>query len=353
MARRRWLPANVTAFQDKCGRTRYRFRKKGLPQYLFRHEPGTPEFTEELHRARTATMPETPRHAPGSFDALIDSYYRSRRFTRMKQSSQRMRQNALERFRAQHGSKPVAALEARHIDRWMAELAETPHAANDLRKMLRQLMKHAILLGLRRDNPVDAVEPLRVDSDGYHCWTEAEIARFDERWPLGTRERLAKELLLYTALRRGDMVKIGRQHRHGEKLVLRHHKNKSDTIIRILPPLAAALDAMGGEQMTYLVTAKGKPFEPASFGNWFRKACNAAGLPHCTAHGLRKAMSRRLAESGATSLQGRAVTGHKTDAMFAHYAAAASRESMANEALDRVEKVIALANENGKRNEKG
>jgi len=357
MARRRWLPDNVTAFKDRMGRTRYRFRKTGLPQYLFRNEPGTPEFMEEYQRARSAdTLEKKPAYSPSSFHALIVSYYGSVKFRRMAESSQTMRRNAFERFRLKHGDKEVKFLEARHIDKWMGEIAvQTPHAANDLRKMLNMLMKHAILLGLRKDNPVDAIEAIRPDSDGYHCWTEEEIAQYEARWPLGTRERLAMALLLYTGLRRSDMVKLGRQNRKGDRFSLRHTKNKSDTSIKILPQLAAALDAMEAadeKHLTYLVTLKGKPFEPASFGNWFRDRCNDAGLPHCSAHGLRKAMSRRLAEGGATTLEGRAVTGHKTDAMFAHYAASANRSMLADEGMDKVAGRFGVANSFGKPKEK-
>lgn len=345
MARRRWLPDNVTSFKDRVGRTRYRFRKKGLPQYLFRCEPGTPGFMEEYAAAQLAQPINKPRYAEGTFDALIESYYRSKQWARMKPTSQKMRSNALERFRKKHGTKRVSHLEARHIDRWMSEIIETPHAANDLRKMLNMLMKHAILLGLRRDNPVAATEAIRTDGEGYHCWTEEEIAQFERKWAIGTRERLAMALLLYTGLRRGDMVHVGRQHRVGDKLVLRHAKNKSDTVIKILPPLAAALDAMTDEKhLTYLVTRTGKSFTPAGFGNWFRETCNEAGLPHCSAHGLRKAMARRLAETGATTMQGRAVTGHRSDAMFIHYAAKANRETMANEALNRLADRMGMAN---------
>lgn len=349
MARRKWLPDNVTAFKDKCGRTRYRFRKKGFKAYLFRAEPGTDEFMREYEAARQAPAEGSHRFPHGTFDALIESYYRSKQWARMKPTSQRMRQNALERFRKKHGPKRVAHLEARHIDRWMSDIVATPHAANDLRKMLNLLMKHAILLGWRRDNPVTATEAIRVDGDGYHCWTEEEIAQFENKWAVGTRERLAMALLLYTGLRRGDMVNVGRQHRKGDKLILRHGKNKSDTVIKILPPLAAALDAMTDEKhLTYLVTRTGKSFSAAGFGNWFRDCCNDAGLPHCSAHGLRKAMARRLAETGATTMQGRAVTGHKSDAMFIHYAAKANRETMADEALDRLADRLVMANDDGK-----
>lgn len=342
--KRRWLPENVTPFTDKCGRVRYRFRKKGLPNYLFRAEPGTPEFMTEYQAAKQAILPEKVRYDRGSFHALIESYYRSKQWARMSLAYQKVRGNALERFRVKHGDKPVSALQARHIDKWMMEMAETPHAANDLRKMLNQLMKHAILLGLRETNPVDATEAIRVESEGYHCWSEEEIAQFDARWALGTRERLAKELLLYTALRRSDIVRIGRQNRQDNLLILRHSKNRSDTVIPILAPLARALDAIEVQHLTYLVTAFGKPFTAAGFGNWFGERCEMAGLPHCTAHGLRKAMARRLAEAGVSTLEGRAVTGHKSDAMFAHYAKKANDKIMANRALSIVSDALGLAN---------
>jgi integrase len=46
--------------------------------------------------------------------------------------------------------------------------------------------------------------------------------------------------------------------------------------------------------------------------NWFREQCDAAGLKHRSAHGLRKACARRLAEAGCTHAETK-VTGHLTD----------------------------------------
>jgi hypothetical protein len=51
------------------------------------------------------------------------------------------------------------------------------------------------------------------------------------------------------------------------------------------------------------VTAAGAPFSAAGFGNFFREWCNEAGLYSCTAHGLRKAQLRRLAEAGCSEHQ--------------------------------------------------
>jgi integrase len=332
---RKWLPDNVSAYDDRHGKKRYRFRKKGLPPHTFRNAPGTREFMEEYEAAKNAIAEVQPRFAPFTYDALIASYYRTPKWLAMKPSSRRTYQGIIERFRKTNGTKDARRVTTAAIDAKLAKMADTPAAANNLRKTLAKLHRHAIKLDWRKDNPVDATDGYK-PGKGWHCWTEGEIAQFEARWPLGTRERLAMALLLYTALRKSDMVTVGRQHRSGDQLDLRHEKNDSDTAIPIAPQLAAALDAMPGTTLTYLVTEFGKPFTPNGFGNWFRDRCDKAGLPHCSAHGLRKAMSRRLAESGATPFEGRAITGHKTDKQFAYYAEQASKKTLAGAAMGKM-----------------
>lgn len=335
MPRRTWLPENVTQYHDRHGRARYRFRKKGCADHHFRAAPGTPEFLEELHHARAARAAPRARFAAFSYDALVASFYGSARWQAMKPSSRRTYGGIIERFRRKNGEKDVRRITTAAIDAKLARMAATPAAANNLRKALARLHRHAIKLGWRTDNPVAATDAFRPGA-GFHTWTEEEIAQYEAAWPLGTRERLAMALLLYTALRKGDMVTVGRQHRRGDVLHLRHEKNASETIIPIAPPLAAALDAMPVTNATYLLTEFGKPFTANGFGNWFRTRCDQAGLPHCTAHGLRKAMSRRVAESGGTSLEGRALTGQKTDRMFAYYAEQADKTRLAATAMGKV-----------------
>lgn len=336
---RRWLPENVTSYRDRHGKVRYRFRKRGLPTYHFRFEPGTEEFRQEYNDAKSASATPLPTFAPYTYDALISSFYRTPKWLAMKPSSQRTYRGIIERFRAKNGSKDVRRIDAGSIERKLGKLWETPAAANNLRKALSRLHRHAIKLGWRTDNPVDATDPYPT-GDGHHTWTETEIAKFEACWPLGTKERLAFALLLYTALRLSDMLTIGRQHVRGRKLVLHHGKNSSDTVIPIIEPLADAMAALESEHLTFIVTEHGKPYSAKGFGNWFRRKCDKASLPHCSAHGLRKAMARRLAEFGATNQQGKAVTGHKSDRLFSHYAAMANQEAMADEAMANLERRV-------------
>jgi integrase len=344
---RRWLPDNVTSYKDRYGKTRYRFRKTGSPTHHFRSAPGTPEFMAEYHTALNAVKPPVERWLPYSYDALIVSFYQSPRWIDSKPSTQQTYRSIIERFRSKNGEKDVRRITTANIEKKLASMRETPAAANNLRKVLARLHRHAIKLGWRNDNPVDATDAYRTGK-GFHPWSEDEIDAFDARWPFGTRERLAKELLLATAQRKSDVLRVGPANRKGNELVLHHEKNNSGTIVPIGPDLLEALRTFPSGAQVYLETQYGKPFTPTGFYNWFKRACVKAGIAHCSPHGLRKATSRRLAEAGATVLEGRAVTGHKTDREFAKYAESASKRALAGKAMANVhEKFAKIGRKNG------
>ena len=329
---RKWLPDNVTEYRDRHGKRRYRFRKKGLPVYHFRFAPGTTEFLAELHAAQNAEKATVSRFAPFTYDALIDSFYRTPKWLDSADSTQATYRGVIERFRAKNGTKDIRRVTTADIEKRLGRMAQTPAAANTFRKVLTRLHHHAQKLGWRTDNPAEATDAFK-GGKGFHCWTEDELDAFDERWPIGTKERLAKELLLGTALRKTDMLSVGPANREGNCLALHHTKNASDTFIEMGRDLIAAIDACPSKGITYIETIHGKPYTQTGFYNWFKRACVKAGVGHCSPHGLRKAISRRLAESGATILQGRAVTGHKTDREFARYAESANKRGMAAVAM--------------------
>src|SRR5688572_12620698 len=111
-------------------------------------------------------------------------------------------------------------------------------------------------------------------------------------------------LLLYTAGRREDVVRLGRQHIRAGRIrytqAKNEHRSRVEIDIPLHPDLAAALETAPVLHLTFLVTEQGKPFTPAGFGNRFRAWCDEASLRHCSAHRLRKATATRLAECGAT-----------------------------------------------------
>jgi integrase len=329
---RKWLPDNVTEWKDRHGKKRYRFRKRGLPEYSFKHAPGSPEFLAEYHAAKNAEKPEVERFAPFTYDALCDSFYRTPKWIDSRASTQATYRGIIERFRKTNGTKDVRKITTGNIEAKLFKMSATPAAANNLRKALAQLHRHAIKLGWRTDNPVTATDAFK-KGKGFHCWTNEELDAFDSQWPYGTRERLAKELLLATAMRKTDVLSVGPGNRTGNRLELLHTKNDSATSIPMSAELLRALEGLELASGPYLQTIYGKPYTSTGFYNWFKRACVKAGIPHCSPHGLRKAISRMLAESGATVLEGRAVTGHKTDREFMKYAESANKGRMADRAL--------------------
>lgn len=330
---RKWLPENVTEWRDRHGKKRYRFRKKGLPDYHFKTTPGSPEFLVELHAAQNAQKPTVERFAPFSYDALADSYYRTPRWLETRDSTKATYRRIIDEFRTLNGTKDARRTTTASIERKLSKMVATPAKANNLRKVLSQMHRHAIKLGWRADNPVSATDAFRGKVKGFHCWTDEELAAFDAKWPIGTRERLAKELLLGTALRKSDVLTVGKADRHGDRLILSHTKNDSDTNVRMSAAMIAAIDACPSKGPTYIETQFGKPFTSTGFYNWFKRGCVKAGIPHCSPHGLRKAISRLIAESGKTVMEGRAVTGHKTDKEFLRYAEQANKAKMADSAM--------------------
>jgi hypothetical protein len=94
----------------------------------------------------------------------------------------------------------------------MAQKSEHPTAANHRLRLLRALMAHAVKIRMIPTDPCLGIRKVPYKTDGYHTWTDDEIATFEAKYPSGSRERLAFALLLYTGQRRSDVVRMGRQH---------------------------------------------------------------------------------------------------------------------------------------------
>ena len=270
---------------------------------------------------------------PGSFDALCVSYYRSPEFRGLKESTQGVRRNIIERFRSNYGTQLLKGLRPRHIGEIIGAKANTPEAANNLLKVLRVMLDYAVAQEMIDSNPATSIKRYRSRGDGIHTWSEEEIAQFEAHHPIGTRPRLALALLLFTAQRRGDVTRMGKQHVTGDTIAVRQEKTDTPLLIPIHPHLAEVLAKVPRTNLTFLTTERGAPFTSAGFGNWFRDQCDAAGLPQCSAHGLRKAAATRLANAGCSNEQIKALTGHRSDSALAPYTKAADQQRLARQAL--------------------
>jgi integrase len=308
---------------DRHGNVRVYFRRKGRRVRL-RETPGTDAFLAEYRAAaRGITKPNATDAR--SFSWLLEGYYDSAEFKRLKN------------IREQHGDKPYALMQARHIRLLRDEKAETPEAANARVKALRQVYGWAKEMGYTSSNPAKDVPYIKSDSEGFHTWAIGEVEQYENRHPVGTKARLALDLLLYTGVRRSDVVKLGRQMEREGFLRFTETKGRDRKIkqrsITILPVLRASIDATPSGHMTYLVTEFGKPFTHGGFGNWFKRRCREAELPHCSAHGLRKTGATMAAERGATEHQLMALYGWESPKQAAGYTRKVNREKLATEGL--------------------
>ena len=333
--------AYVQAFKDRHGRWRHYYRRGGQ-RFPLPGRPGEERFMEAYAdaAARFGDAQPIKSLAPkaGTFDALIEAYYRAPPFLTLRPTTQKTYRGILDRWRKTHGHKRIAHLERRHVTEFVGEkLKESgPWAANNFLSILRVLMVFAVENDWRGDDPTLGVKPIRAKTDGFATWSEDDIAKFEKRWKKGTRERLAFALLLYTGQRRGDVIGMGWQHVSGDLIRVKQSKTGATLVIPIHPELRSVIKKTPRDHLTFLTTRYDRPFSPAGFGNAFRDWSDAAGVTGKSAHGLRKAAARRLAEAGCSATQIGAITGHKTLKEVSRYTAAADQERLARDAIDRL-----------------
>jgi integrase len=183
--------------------------------------------------------------------------------------------------------------------------AKTPSQARNFLDAMRGLFKWAARAKMVKADPTIGVEnPPPKKSDGFLPWTEEHVAAYERRWPVGTRQRVWVDVLLYTGLRRGDAVRFGRPHVRDGVGTIKTEKSGYTVAVTlpILPVLAATLEAGPCGDLTFIAGERGQPLTKESFGNLFRDACRKAGVPG-SAHGVRKIAATRAANRGATVAQ--------------------------------------------------
>jgi integrase len=344
MKHQRQFPG-ASPYFDRHKKRRWRFRVKGFTAELGA-EYGSDEFIARYEAALTGSRIKgtagAERTRSGSLDALVVSFRRSPGWLSLSDVSKKNYGREIERLRVAHGTKRIADLRRKHIMTIMAEKHDRPSAANFTLKMFRVLLAHAVDIEMRPDNPAATVKKYATNSEGFHTWTEAEITAFYAVHPFGTLAHTALTLILNTGAARSDAVALGWASVRDGRLSYRRRKTRktSDVIIDIPihPDLVAVLAALPRDAFTFLQTRLGASRSPNGLGNKMREWCDAAGLPECASHGLRKAISRRLAEAGATPHEIMSVTGHKSLSEVERYTRAVGRSGLADEAFEKQSK---------------
>lgn len=343
------LPKYVQGFVDReTGRAYHYFRRTGSSRVPLPGLPWSPQFMAAYQEALDAAPPQVgaAHTRAGSLDAGLAQYYPSREFRSLKSGTQRLWRAIFERWRNDDGYKPLARLPREYIIRRLSEMK--PHAARNWLKAIRHFLRFCVEHGFIATDPTLGIKLKTPSSDGHHVWTENEIAQFRATHPVGSKPRLALELGLYTTQRRGDVVRMGRQHlsecrdealcRLGVKnmLFVRQEKTGTPLSIPIHPELQAIFDATPSNHLTFLTTKSGKGYGAGFFSDQFRKWCDDAGLPsRCVFHGLRKTALTQGADAGDTVHELAAFSGHRSLKEVERYTKRADQARLARAAMAR------------------
>jgi integrase len=319
------------------GKNYYSFRIGKGPRIRLPDDPSSEEFRAAYLVAMEGEQPRSiKRDAPGTLGALIASYLRNAGYVQLRDTSKLGYMSRLNRIRTDHGHRTVSGLtRERIISKVLAPYADRPAAALDTLKKLRILIRHAIDLGWLTQDPSQGIKRSRTKE--IRAWTDAELAAFEKRWPLGTKQRTAYALMLHVGAARVDVHGITWAQFDGERIEYTRSKTGVAVYGLMQPGLRAALDATTKSHVTILNTEFGKPFTVAGFSGFMRDAIKAAGLPlDCRPHGLRKTMGRQLADANASAHDIMAALGHTTLAQAENYTREADRKRGGRRAVERL-----------------
>jgi len=293
---------------------------------------GSPEFSAEYDAAISGLPREkAPRAGTNTLAWLVARYRETMDWAKLSVATRRQRDNIFKHVLAQSGDKPFAEIVRAHIVAGIDRRREKAAAARHFLETMRGMFRWALNAEHIDVDPTHGVETPRKSSEGFVPWSPEDCAAYEGRWPVGTRERLAYDLLLYTGLRRGDFVILGRQHVRNGVATIRAEKNGEEVSFPLHPAALRSIEATKTGDLAYFVGQRGQPMTKESFGNWFREACREAGVKG-SAHGLRKTLATMMADAGVTEHELMARFGWREARTAAIYTRKANRRKLSSQA---------------------
>lgn len=308
------------------------------PKVRIRGTYGSDEFNEAYQAAIAGEKPRAPGAAKkDTLQWLVDLHRKSGYWSDLSPATRKQRENIFRQVTKASGDVAVASIGKQAIIKGRDRRKSTPSQARHFVDTMRSLFKWALDANLVKTDPTLGVSTKKPGKAGIPVWTDADIARYEDRWPRGTRERVMFDLFLYTGLRIGDVALLGKQHVRNGVIEIDTEKTGMRVTIPMLAPLAATLKVGPTGDMAYIATKTGQPILKNSLGNVFRVACRAAGV-NKSAHGLRKAAATHAAEQGATVADLEAIFGWSGGQMASHYTRSANRKELAKKAMAKLDR---------------
>jgi len=315
----------------------YYFRRDKGPRIRL-PDPSDPEF-RDAYEAALAGSPRPKKRITNtqSLEWLVTRYKETSAYMGLSPATRKQRDNIFKGVLDKAGSVDYRRVTRQKIVQGREDRAKTPAQARNFLDAMRGLFRWALEAGYVPADPTAGVKnPPRPKTGGFEAWTEDDVIAYEKKWPAGTKERVWLHVLLYTGLRRGDAVRLGRQHVKEGVATIRTEKTGMEVSIPMLPALEETLAQGPTGDLAFIVGDRGQPLTKESFGNVFRVACNEAGLKGKSAHGVRKIGATRAAEAGATVAELEALFGWTGGTMAMHYTRTADRKRLAKMAAEKV-----------------
>ena len=299
----RKLDLHVVKETTRHGKIVFYFRKGKGERIRLNGKPGSREF-KESYKAALMGQPlelETDKAKVKSLRWLVERYMDSAKWAGLSVATRKQQGLFFKKAVEESGNANFRHITARDIRAALEERKKTPALANNFLKAMNGMFTWAVAnLEDFPVNPCAGVERLKNKTNGFPAWTMAEVDRFCEKWPVGTRARLALELLINSGLRRSDVCVAGKQHLNGNIFSMRTKKTNTTITVEFSEALLETISKTPTGDLHFITNENGKPFTVESFGNWFRDRCRDAKV-YKSAHGLRKLSATIAADSGATT----------------------------------------------------
>lgn len=309
-------------------------RKKTDKKEYFQSSPGTVEFLLEYNKFSGVDVKKKEK-IDRTIASLILSYQASNDYVDLKASTKKDKQSIFAWIMDNAPNGDIRTMTPAHVEALM-QLKDGAGAGNKVKKQLSLLFKHAqkinwVPIGF---NPAMLATRRKHEVKGFHTWTPEEIAAYEAAHPSGTEARLALYLFMVTGASKADGLLLGWKDVKDGKIFFNRLKTGQGKSVRIPQFLMSELERIPPQQETFIATSQGKPRSPNGFGNTFKRFVTQAGIPHCTTHGLRKAMAVKLAEGGMSKHVIGAWLAHNGTDQVDVYTKDRDREALVDEAME-------------------
>lgn len=351
----RKLPPFVVRERSRHGKVIFYFRRGKGQRVRLPDDLQSKEFEaayEATLSGKAGYAKRSSETASGTLQWLVERYMESGRWAGLSVATRKQQglffKDAIEKAK----NPPYRGITRKTMQSAMDARRSTPALANNFMKAMRGLFKWAVKNEFMDTDPTAGIDRFSYKTDGFAVWTIEDAVQFCDRWPVGTKPRLAFELFLASGLRRGDVFMVGPQHLRNGTLHFRASKNRHVISVAVPRFLLATIAATPTGDMAFLTKNNGEPFSTKeSFGNWFSARCRDAGLVGKSAHGIRKLSATTAANAGSTTHELMAHFGWSTPAQAEVYTRGADRERLGIRSSERVadhfENVIPRTSQSG------